>query len=144
MEQPHDFASLLEELIEAAQPAVSVPLSPSVDYLAALEDIEMASVPASPQDAVAAYRDFSLEDEFTALIEEKHAVGLIEAPSLVPDEIAAELGLARCGPSDLPQVRRLFALHNHPDRVAPHLRENAEKRMQIANSLIDEALSRYR
>ena len=33
----------------------------------------------------------------------------------------------------------VFALHNHPDRVAPHLRQHALARMQIANRLIDEA-----
>ena len=144
MEQPRDFASLLEELIETAQPPMGGQPSPSVDYLWAVEELDQVAVIASPQEAVAAYRDLSLEDEFTSIIEEKQAIGLIEAPSLAPDEIAMELGLASCGPSDLPRMRRLFALHNHPDRVAPHLRENAEKRMQIANSLIDEALSRFR
>ncbi|MBE7185329.1 MAG: hypothetical protein INR68_13100 [Methylobacterium mesophilicum] len=144
MEQARDFAALLEELIEAAQPTPLIQPSPSVDYLAAVEEAEPLMVSASAQEAVAAYRDFSLEDELFALIEEKEAVGLIAAPSLAPDDIAAELGIALCRPGDLPQMRRLFALHNHPDRVAPHLRENAEKRMQIANSLIDEALTRFR
>ncbi len=35
--------------------------------------------------------------------------------------------------------RRAFAFKNHPDRVAPHLRQRAMVRMQVANMLIDEA-----
>ena len=41
---------------------------------------------------------------------------------------------------DLKLIRRRFAMANHPDRVAPDIREQATRRMTIANSLIDEAL----
>ena len=39
-------------------------------------------------------------------------------------------------------MRRSFAFANHPDRVAPHLRQRAMIRMQVANMLIDEAKRR--
>lgn len=42
--------------------------------------------------------------------------------------------------TDLKLIRRKFAKINHPDRVAPAVREQATRRMTIANSLIDEAL----
>jgi hypothetical protein len=41
---------------------------------------------------------------------------------------------------DLARIRREFAKINHPDRVLPPQREEATRRMTIANSLIDEAL----
>lgn len=42
--------------------------------------------------------------------------------------------------ADLKRIRRRYALHNHPDRVPPALREEATRRMTIANTLIDCAL----
>lgn len=42
--------------------------------------------------------------------------------------------------TDLKLLRRRFAKTNHPDRVPPAVREQATRRMTIANSLIDEAL----
>jgi hypothetical protein len=41
---------------------------------------------------------------------------------------------------DLGRLRREFAKLNHPDRVLPPGREQASRRMTIANSIIDEAL----
>ncbi|MFC5757271.1 MULTISPECIES: hypothetical protein [unclassified Rhizobium] len=62
---------------------------------------------------------------------------------IAPEEIAAELALS---PADSQQVlnekRRAFARANHPDRVAPPFRDNANRRMMIANLLIDEAMRR--
>jgi hypothetical protein len=45
---------------------------------------------------------------------------------------------------DLLRIRREYALANHPDRVAPELREQATRRMTIANMLIDQALRERR
>jgi hypothetical protein len=55
--------------------------------------------------------------------------------------VAEELGL-RPGltPWELGRVRRNFALSNHPDRVLPAHRDQATRRMAIANILIDRAL----
>jgi len=55
--------------------------------------------------------------------------------------VAEELGL-RPGltPRELNASRRAFALANHPDRVPPASRNEATRRMAIANILIDRAL----
>ena len=63
-----------------------------------------------------------------------------ELPSIEPEAISRELGLSGSMPSaELGAKRRAFAFKNHPDRVAPHLRQRAMVRMQVANMLIDEA-----
>jgi hypothetical protein len=60
---------------------------------------------------------------------------------LSSQEIAEDLGIT---PSDteaeLSERRRQFAKANHPDGVSPEFRENANKRMQTANLLIDTAI----
>jgi len=62
---------------------------------------------------------------------------------LYPESIAAELGLNQPkSATDFGRMRRSFAFSNHPDRVAPHLRQRAMIRMQVANMLIDEAKRR--
>jgi hypothetical protein len=63
-------------------------------------------------------------------------------PAIEPEAIAQELGLEKATAADCGRLRRSFALLNHPDRVAPHLRERALTRMQVANRLIDEAKRR--
>jgi hypothetical protein len=57
------------------------------------------------------------------------------------DAVAAELRLstARSG-EDLRRIRRSFAMRNHPDRVPDWLRDEATRRMRIANALIDDAM----
>jgi len=66
----------------------------------------------------------------------------IPLPSTDPEEIARELRLSSgVSAAELAQIRRRFAARNHPDRVAPHLRERASDRMKIANALIDRALA---
>ncbi|MFS2155425.1 hypothetical protein [Rhizobium sp. Rhizsp42] len=58
-------------------------------------------------------------------------------------EIAAELAIsANDTIQSLSDKRRGFAKANHPDRVHPLFRDNATKRMTIANQLIDEAIRR--
>jgi hypothetical protein len=57
------------------------------------------------------------------------------------EQVMAELHLTPALTShDLKLIRRKFAMANHPDRVAPQIREQATRRMTIANMLIDEAL----
>lgn len=55
----------------------------------------------------------------------------------VADEL--RLGSARTG-EDLRRIRRSFAMRNHPDRVPAWLRDEATRRMTIANMLIDRAM----
>ncbi len=58
-------------------------------------------------------------------------------------EVAAEIAISsRDTLRSLGEKRRAFAKANHPDSVAPAFRENATKRMMIANLLIDEAMRR--
>ncbi|ARQ59461.1 UNVERIFIED_ORG: hypothetical protein GGE64_002122 [Rhizobium etli] len=86
------------------------------------------------------------------------AAGLTEKPEPVPDpepvmpehltrttlqEVAAELAISAADtPLTLSEKRRAFARANHPDGVALPFRDNATKRMMLANLLIDEALRR--
>lgn len=61
------------------------------------------------------------------------------------ESIAEELGLsARLGLIDLKRIRRDFARKNHPDRFEPARRSSAERRMSIANMLIDEQIRQNR
>ena len=55
----------------------------------------------------------------------------------VAEELRLHAGLTR---GDLRRIRRDFALRNHPDRVPPWCRDEANQRMTIANTLIDRAL----
>lgn len=57
-------------------------------------------------------------------------------------DIAEELAIGpRTTVAELYRLRRAFALHNHPDRLAPHYREAATRRMMIANRMIDDAIA---
>lgn len=136
-----DFATLLDELIagrdelEPSGPAPSIPF----DYLAVAEELHSGRIRVA-EDAVAAeYRDFFAEDT----IEITPDPEIAELPIATdPQAIAAELGLEKASPAEFTRIRRRFAFANHPDRVAPHLRERAMLRMKVANMLIDEACKR--
>jgi hypothetical protein len=55
-----------------------------------------------------------------------------------PRSVANELRItAQMTVSDLNRLRREYALANHPDRVGFADRENATRRMMLANMLID-------
>jgi hypothetical protein len=66
-------------------------------------------------------------------------VGKTASPRSVADElhITAQMTL-----SDLNRLRREYALANHPDRAGPVDRENATRRMMVANMLIDREINR--
>ena len=62
---------------------------------------------------------------------------------IAPAEIAAELAISSADTvHSLGEKRRSFAKANHPDRVLPQFRDNATRRMTLANLLIDEAVRR--
>ncbi|MBB3390314.1 hypothetical protein FHT82_003077 [Rhizobium sp. BK275] len=62
---------------------------------------------------------------------------------IAPEEIAAELAISSADTQQtLNEKRRAFAKANHPDGVAQPFRNNANRRMTIANLLIDEAMRR--
>ncbi|WP_102959386.1 hypothetical protein [Mangrovicella endophytica] len=59
------------------------------------------------------------------------------------EDVARELGLKpELKLRDLRRIRRTFAADNHPDRVPAEWREAANRRMTIANMMIDEAIGR--
>jgi hypothetical protein len=148
-----DFASLLDDLFVAAEKPAETAPRPTIpfDYLSVADDLHSGRIKVSDDAAASEYRQAgeAMEAELDALLDE---VGLeqpapaeaepVEPPSTEPDAIAAELGLADADPADFGKMRRAFALKNHPDRVAPHMRQLALERMQVANGLIDEAKRR--
>ena len=153
-----DFASLLDELIVAAdrddiEPAPTIPF----DYLAVAEELHSGRIRVDGHTVAAEYREAGAGlDEFVAFFDTMRAEAVADAlqdamsaqpdepeqPSIEPEAIAAELNLSEAKPADLAKMRRRFALANHPDRVAPHLRQRAMVRMQLANMMIDDAKRR--
>ncbi|MGX7872567.1 hypothetical protein ACVDG5_006675 [Mesorhizobium sp. ORM6] len=132
--------------IEAGEPGTrpSIPF----DYLSVADELHSGRIKVS----AAEYREAGadLAAEFAALLDHAKLALAGEAPKpeeklppIDPESIAVELGLDQPkGIADFGRMRRSFAFTNHPDRVAPHLRQRAMIRMQVANMLIDEAKRR--
>ena len=121
------------------------------DYLAVADELHSGRIKVSDENAASEYREAgeAIEAELEALLDEvgveetaQSGAGPEKTPSIEPDAIALELGLADAAPADFGRLRRAFALKNHPDRVAPQMRQLALTRMQVANGLIDEAKRR--
>lgn len=135
---------LLGERRDEAPDSAPRPTIP-FDYLSVADELHSGRIKVSASVADAQYRESgaSLEAELEALLGAAAAVSHeVEADDLLPvdpEALARELGLANAAANDLGRLRRSFALKNHPDRVAPHLRQRALARMQLANRLIDEA-----
>ncbi len=150
-----DFASLLDDLFVAPQEAEGSGAAPSIpfDYLSVVDELHSGRIKVSGEAAAAEYREVGadLSAEFAALLDQVKVALADETPPAAeeklppvdPDSIAAELGLdGDVAGMDFNRLRRSFAFDNHPDRVAPHLRQRAAIRMQIANMLIDDARRR--
>ena len=141
METRRDFASLLDDLFQAADAPDGAAIVPAVDYLTVVEELHSGRIRVSQEAALADYRAAAgdtLQDELEQLIAER--AGVVEPlPPVSEATVAGELGLDGRDRAGLARARRLFALRNHPDRVAPQLRDHALRRMQIANMLIDAA-----
>ena len=132
-----DFATLLDEAIAEAEaqeaPAYSRTTIP-FDVLAEGQGGE----PVSDAAAAAEYL-FAMADA-PPVAPLAPPAPLPDLPSTEPAAIARELKLTgREKPETLDRLRREFAFRNHPDRVAPELRQRAIVRMQIANRMIDDA-----
>lgn len=131
-----DFATMLDELLAADEAARNAATRiGGIDFLAVMDELHSGRISIGG-DAAEAYREQSADRQ----PERTAAAWSSPLPSLDPAEIARELGLngAR-GPGDFDALRRRFAFSNHPDRVAPELRDRAEQRMRIANMLVDDA-----
>ncbi|ANP86747.1 hypothetical protein [Rhizobium leguminosarum] len=109
----------------------------------------MEGVSAASQRVGQAYFD-NLDLDAAAAIAEEPATAPPPEPvmpdhlaRIAPEEIAAELAIAAADTQQtLNEKRRAFAKANHPDGVAEPFRDNANRRMMIANLLIDEAMRR--
>jgi hypothetical protein len=150
-----DFASLLDDLFVGSDKGDGVEgdgtgARPSIpfDYLSVADELHSGRIKVSATEYREAGGD--LATEFAALLDHaKLALSGEELkpaeklPPIDPESIAVELGLNQPKQvADLGRMRRSFAFANHPDRVAPHLRQRAAIRMQVANMLIDEAKRR--
>ncbi|MEW6630846.1 MAG: hypothetical protein AB1440_08275 [Pseudomonadota bacterium] len=149
-----DFASLLDDLIVASEKGEEEGARPSIpfDYLSVADELHSGRIKVAGESVAAEYREAGadLAAEFVALLDQAKLALATERhkpeealPPIDPDSIAGELGLESSGKNaDFGRIRRNFAFANHPDRVAPHLRQRAMIRMQVANMLIDEAKRR--
>lgn len=149
-----DFASLLDDLIVASEKGEEEGARPSIpfDYLSVADELHSGRIKVASESVAAEYRESAadLAAEFTAMLDQaKLSLAGEEQwpeeqlPSIDPEAIAGELGLDHPAKNaDFGRIRRNFAFANHPDRVAPHLRQRAMIRMQVANMLIDEAKRR--
>ena len=135
-----DFATLLDEAIAEAEAQEGSAYSRTTipfDVLAEGQGGE----PVSDAAAAAEYL-FAMADA-PPVAPMAPPAPLPELPSTEPAAIARELKLTgREKPETLDRLRREFAFRNHPDRVAPELRQRAIVRMQIANRMIDDAKGR--
>ena len=147
--QTRNFSNLLDGIFVAHQEPYESSARPSIpfDYLSVAEELHSGRIRVTDDTVKAEYEQSgaSLEAELAALLD--GAAGIRQVieplPSIEPDLIALELGLEHQTSADLGRVRRAFALKNHPDLVAPHLRDRALTRMQVANQLIDDAKRRF-
>jgi hypothetical protein len=129
--RPHSFGEILDDLAEEAQFGrseslhVSRDVRPDKDWLF---DLFVPSKPGLDVDRTPGARaDPYFEDP-------------IELPVIADDEdgIAAELALSCVRTqAELKQIRRAYALRNHPDLLHPVVRADATRRMKIANMLFD-------
>jgi hypothetical protein len=143
-----DFASLLDELLVEARMEDHGAPRPTVsfDYLAVADELLSGRIKVAEDKVASEYSDMSgcFEEGVDALFEAAGAsIETADLPSVDPETILRELGLkASNNAAELARIRRAFAFQNHPDRVAPHLRQRAMVRMQVANMLIDDARRR--
>lgn len=153
-----NFASLLDELLVESRMEDHAAPRPTVsfDYLAVAEELLSSGRIKVAEDRVAAeygHMSGTVADKVEALFEAAGGASIepaaeppvVELPPVEPEAILRELGLkASTNAAELARIRRAFAFKNHPDRVAPHLRQRAMVRMQVANMLIDDARRRAR
>ena len=136
-----DFAALLDELIAASVSEDSASGQPAIpfDYLSVADELHSGRIRVSADAVAAEYREADAMADALFAAAQAAKDDEEKLPSIEPEAIWKELGLANITEADeLGRRRRVFAFRNHPDRVAPHLRQRAMVRMQIANMLIDE------
>ena len=127
--RPLSFDEILDDIVEEARSVSSSKARPGptvetrMKWFSHLLDMAAAPETSAIGSRRNAYSD-EIRDVSTALADE--------------DTVAAELALSRVvSLAELKQVRRDFALRNHPDRMHPTVQDWATRRMTIANMLID-------
>src|SRR3954466_13928810 len=111
-----DFAALLDELIAASRTESAAPAQPAIpfDYLTVAEELHSGRIRVSPDAVAAEYReaDAMADALFAAARVEEHNQEML--PSIEPEAIWKELGLASVTEADeLGKRRRVFAFRNH-------------------------------
>jgi hypothetical protein len=126
--RPLSFDEILDDIVEEARSVSSTArhtptAEPRMKWFSHLLDMAVAPETSAIGSRREAYGD-DIAEISTALDDE--------------DTVAAELALSRVASlAELKQVRRDFALRNHPDRMHPAVQGWATRRMTIANMLID-------
>lgn len=139
---PRKFSSILDDLLGDRTREPDRAHLVSLDHLSVAEELHSGRISIAENLVEAAYRMFAHGPAAPENAEDSDTEAVEPEPSVDPEDIARELGLAkRFRPRDLDRLRRDFALGNHPDRVPEHLRARAMIRMQVANMLIDDAKS---
>ncbi|MHB2264914.1 hypothetical protein [Aliihoeflea sp. PC F10.4] len=131
------FGDLLDELISNAPERAETGSTPTLqgDLLDQIERLQGENAPLFDHSARRAYSEPTLAPEVIEALD-----ALMPDLSTDPEIIARELEIGNLRTAaDFDRARRRFAFANHPDRLAPHLRERAVQRMSIANGLIDTA-----
>jgi hypothetical protein len=127
------FESVLDEVERRPEQGGGLPERPFAAYVAPLD--------CDPVSGIGAAQHWDRALEWIAdPAEPAGPAKTADAPSDDPDAIAAELGLSRALTlAQLSRLRRRFMWHNHPDGRPDVPRELANRRVAIANMLIDGA-----
>jgi hypothetical protein len=140
------FQSVLERLKEEGAAEAEEPVAHRVSGLSTgLAFDVMEGVSAASQRVGQAYFDNLGPEPVVGqpLPPEPEPVMPVHLARTAPEEIAADLSISSADTlQTLNEKRRAFAKANHPDGVAQPFRDNANRRMMIANLLIDEAMRR--
>jgi hypothetical protein len=128
-----DFNQILDELGRADEPPSARFVNPAA----------AAAFPLGEEIASVASLSWASEADWLGEPEEAPIVATDVPPSDRPETIAEELGLSQARTEkDLHRARRRFMWRHHPDRNHGLSRDSADRRVAIANMLIDEALEK--
>jgi len=132
----HAFDAALEN----AEPREPAPPAPSRGFAELVPDL-----PAPPQQGAGNHSLWEFAAAWTPEADApppRPAPPTPPRPSGRPEDIAGELGLrALKTPVDVARIRRRFMWENHPDRRKDLDRDLANRRVAIANMLLDWALA---
>ncbi|MBA8817811.1 hypothetical protein BRY73_15800 [Ochrobactrum sp. P6BS-III] len=142
-----DFATVLKEA-EASSGQEETVIRPQINLASAVfsAGFSDSAAPSRPEVDLAPLFDLEEKSAETerpeTLLETERREIAARMQNQSPDAIRRELdlrpGLKR---TELQRLRRSFAANNHPDRLPPEFRADAEQRMKTANALLDTAMA---